>query len=171
MLCFFLDENTFCLYQRVSAQNNHRFSLSQDIPIVIKIKHPGHKRMFGMIMRDDEFLPPLIFLNRYGTDMRTHIKFLGDIMLPWIQKVTAVGLSVWQQDSALYHTSRKNWVLVVITFWGPLQFYYFTAKIHWVWSHSELCVRCRWPRDQQTTCDIKNELKARLTATFKKKLT
>ena len=88
--CFFWDKKTFHQDQMVNSQNNYWFALSpQNVPIVMKIKHPVHIMVLGVVTSNSNIMSPLIVPHGLRLNMDAHINCLEEVVLPWIKRVTA----------------------------------------------------------------------------------
>ena len=83
---------------------------------LMKTKHPIHIRVFKLITSNGDAMPPLIF--PYGLTQNTegYIKSVKEVMLSWIEWVTAGRSYVLKEDTAPSHSSRKKTVLAVRKF-------------------------------------------------------
>ena len=53
----------------VNSQNNHWLALSpQDVPIVMKTKHPANITVFRMAINDSDVMP--LFISSYGLNVK-----------------------------------------------------------------------------------------------------
>ena len=101
------DEKNFFQYQWVNSQKNCWLDLSpQDVTMLIKSKHPDHFMVFRV--GSQVMVTLCLHSSYYKAKMDASIKGLEELMLSWIKSMAAGRLYNWQQDSALYHTSRKT---------------------------------------------------------------
>ena len=71
MFWFFSDDQNFCQDQIVNSQSNYWFARNpQDVPTVMKTKHPVHIMVFGVATHDSDVIPPFVFLHgfRHNTE-------------------------------------------------------------------------------------------------------
>ena len=166
-LWFFSDEKCFCQNRMVNSQNDRWFALyPQDVPILMKTKHPVHIMVFGVVSSDGDIMPPFIFPHGLKLNTEAYIKCLEKVVLPWIVEVATGRPYVWQQDSAPSHTSwrTQSWLSenfcdhITPNMWppnspdcNPLDYY--------VWGAVER-------ETNKTPCNTQEELEARITAAF-----
>ena len=80
---YFSDEKNCCWSLIVNSQNNHWLALSpQDVPIVMKSKHPVHIMVFGLVTSDGDIMPPFIFPHGLRFNTEAYIKCLEKVVLP-----------------------------------------------------------------------------------------
>ena len=64
----------------MNSQINHWLALSpQDVPIVMKTKHPVHVIELGVVTSDGHIMPPFIFLYGLRFNMEAYIMCLEDV--------------------------------------------------------------------------------------------
>lgn len=167
MLWVFSDEKNFCQDQMVNTQNNRWLAVSpKDVPRVMKNKYPANIMVFGVVTSDGDVMPPFMFPQGLRLNTDGYIKCLEEVVLPWIKGVAGERPYAWQQDSAPCHTSRRSLAWLSDNFsdhitpdmWppnspdcNPLDYY--------VWGAVER-------ETNKTPCKTKDELKARIMATF-----
>ena len=112
----------------------------------MKIKYPVYIMVFGGVM------PPFIF----PRNMEDNIKWLVEVVLPWIKGVAAGWPYVRHQDSALYLT--QSWLSenfcnhFTLNIWLPNSTDYLWYAVEW--------------ETNKTLFNTKDELKARIMAAF-----
>ena len=72
---------------------------SEDRFIFIKTKHPIHIIVLRVITSNVDVMSPSIFPCCLTLNTEAYIKGLEELVLPWIQRVTAGRYYVWKQDS------------------------------------------------------------------------
>ena len=81
----------------------------------------------------------------------TNIKHLEEVVLPWIERVAAGRLYIWQHDSVPCYTSRRTW------YWLSENFSDHITPNIWLCNSSDcnspwlLCMGHSWTRDQQNS--------------------
>ena len=86
MLRFFSDEKN----QMVNSQNNCWLALSpQDVPILMKTKHPVHTMVLGVITSEGDVTVPFIFPHSPRLNMEAYNKCLMESVLPSIKRMAA----------------------------------------------------------------------------------
>ncbi len=50
----------------------------------MKPKHLVHIMMFGVVTTDGDIIPPFIFLQGLELNTEAYVKFLEEVMLPWM---------------------------------------------------------------------------------------
>ena len=71
----------------VNSQNNHCLSLSpQDVPIIMKTKHPVHM-VFEVVTSDGDVMPPFILPYCLTLNKEAFIKYLEEVGLNWMKRV------------------------------------------------------------------------------------
>ena len=72
-------------------------------------KFPVTSMVFGVISCEGDVMPPHFFSENVKLNTDGYIHVLSEVVKPWINHVVAAGRPyVWQQDSALCHTSWKT---------------------------------------------------------------
>ena len=113
----------FSLMRKISTRirwGTHRYNRwlalsSQDVQIVLKIKHPVHIVVFGVVTSDGDVILPFIFLHGLRFNTLTYIMYLEAVVLPWNERMAAGRSYVWQQDFAMPY-KQENPVLAIRKF-------------------------------------------------------
>ena len=138
--------------QITNSQNNHWFALSpQDVPIVMKSKHPVHIKVFGVVTSNDDIMP--------RTQHRGQHQVLGEDSAGLDQDPPAGRPHVCQQDYLPCHTNR-SFVCQKITpnIWLPNSPDYNTLD-YYVWGVVQ-------QENNKTLCNTKYEQKAKIIPAF-----
>ena len=119
--------------------------------------------MFSVVANDNDVMPPFIFPHGLRINTETYIKFLVEVLLPWLERVAAGRLYIWEQDST-HATQTKE---------GSIGCEEISATI------SPLTSGNQFPNSfgyydsgtvkgetSKNLCNTKDELKARITAEF-----
>lgn len=92
----------------VNRQNDLWFPTTpKHVLKVLKAKHPINIQVFGLITSDDKVMHALISPRCFKHKMKTYIKSLGEVVLPWVERLVTRRLYVWQEECAPCHTSRR----------------------------------------------------------------
>ena len=115
--------------------------------------------------KDGDIIPLFIFSHGLRLNTEADVKCLEEVLLPWIERLTAWRRPyVWQQDSVPCHTSRKSWLSenfcnhMTPNTWLPNSLDC-NSLGYYVWYVVQ-------QETNKTPCHTKDELKARITATF-----
>ena len=139
---------------------------SQDVSILIKTKYPVYILEFGVVISELNVKPEFIFPLGLQLNEEAYIKCREELVLLWIVRVASRRPYIRQQASMPCQTSRRTqcWLWenfydhITPNIWppnspdcNPLDYYVWGAV---------------WWETNKTLCNIKNELKARITAAF-----
>ena len=151
----------------MGSQNNRWLAASpKDVPRVMQTKFLATILVFGVVSSEGDVMPPHFFAEGLRLDTNGYIRVLSEVVKPWIDQVAAGRPFVWQQDSALCHTSRRTQAWLSENFAGH------TGQDIWSPSSPDcnpLDFFVSGAVDQETnksSCSTKNELKARITRAF-----
>ena len=112
----------------VNQQNNHcQNSVQQNVLIMRKTKYPVYIKVFGVVIYDSNVMLPFIFPHSLRFKTEANIKWLEEVVLPWIEKVAAGRPEFWQYDSVPCYTSKRilSWVsenfcdYITLNIWPP----------------------------------------------------
>ena len=127
--------------------------------LLMKIKHPVHIMVFGVVTIDSDVKASFIFIYNFKPSAETHIKCLEEIMMTWIERVSAGRSYFWQQDSEPCHTSRR------IQSWLSENFCDHIIPNIWPPNLPDCNPWGTFERENiKTPCNAKNELKVKITA-------
>ena len=80
--------------------------------ILMKTKYPVDTKMLGVVTRDDDVIPSFIFLHGLKLNTYAYIQCLREIVLAWIERVTARSTYIWHQNSTPRLNKQENLILV-----------------------------------------------------------
>ena len=125
----------------------------------MKTKLPVYIMVFSGFTSDGDIIPPSIFSHGLGFNTEPYIKCLEEVVLAWIQRVTAGRPYVYQQVFAPCYTSKRNQYWMRENFCNHISTNIclpnstdFNSLDYHVWD--------------KTPCNTKDEVKARITAAF-----
>ena len=128
------------------------------IHIIYWWKHPVYTIVLAVVTSDGDVMPLFIFSHGLRLNTEEYIKYLGEVLLPLIETVTAGKSHIWLQDSAACHTSRES------EFWLLENFCdYITTNI-WLPNSSDCSPLER--ESNKTPWNTNDEMKARIAAAF-----
>ena len=92
----------------VNSQNNCWPTLSpQDVLIVMKTECPVHIMILGVVTTDNNVMPPLIFPHAHRPNIEAYIKYLEEVVLPWIERL-ASGRPYTSGNRTLHHGTQAG---------------------------------------------------------------
>ena len=80
----------------------------QNVPKLIKTKQPVHISVWGGVPNDGVVMSSFIFPYDHRLNTEAFIKWLEEIELPWIERVTTGRPYIWKQASVPCQTSRRT---------------------------------------------------------------
>lgn len=88
---------------------NHSTRNLETTCCVIKTKHQESIMAFCVVTSDvDDPRPTCIFSVSFRLIPEAYIVCLGKVVLPWVERVAGVKYNIWQQHSAVCHTSKRT---------------------------------------------------------------
>ena len=113
MLCCWQSRRKFQYkdFNEFGCQFEDRF-----IFIMMKSKNPVYM-VFEVVTCNGDVMPPFILPPGLRFNTEAKIKFLVEVVLPWIERIAAGKLYVWQQGSGSYHTSSTGCQKISATTW------------------------------------------------------
>ena len=82
----------------------------------MKTIHPVYIIVFGMVTGNGDIILPFIFLHSLKLNIEAYLKYVEELVLFWIERVTDKRSYIWKPDSASYHTSKRTLVLTARKF-------------------------------------------------------
>ncbi len=85
----------------------------EDVPIVMKTKFPSSIMVLGVISsKGGDVMPPHFFGTKETVTKEVYLRVLEDVIVPWMEEVSAGEPYVFQQNGAPAHTSNlvQNWL-------------------------------------------------------------
>ena len=129
----------------------HKTTVGLFFPHKIKTKHPVHIMVFGVVTKDGDVMHPLIFPQGLKLNTEAYIKCLEEVVLLWIERVTAGEPYMWQWDSEPCDKSRRTqcWLWENFCYHIPLNIW---PPNFPDWNpFSLLFAQCGWAIDQQNS--------------------
>lgn len=122
---FFSDEKKFIVDQSINRQNDRWLAYEpEDVPIVMKTKNPSSVMVLGVISSKGDVMPPHFFGPKETITKEVYLKVLEEVIVPWMEQVSAGEPYVFQQNGAPAHTSNlvQNWLMAKLVrpagFWS-----------------------------------------------------
>ena len=81
---------------------------NRDVARVMKTKFPATVMVLGVVSSEGHTMPPHIFEVGLKVYTKVYLGVLKSVVIPWVNQVTGGRPWVWQQDSALAHTSKET---------------------------------------------------------------
>ena len=117
---------------------------NRDMPRVMKIKFPTTVMVFGVLLSEGHIMPPHIFKVGLKVNTKVYLDVLKSVVIPWCNQVAGGRPSVWQQDSAPAHKSKRprlgfkrSATTLYPSFTGPTSSSDLNPLDYFVWSYVE----------------------------------
>ena len=100
-------------YDNRTIASTHKIQIwiarnNTDVPRVMKTKFPATVMVFGGVSSEGHIMPPHIFEFGLKVNTKGDLDVLKSVVIPWCNQVAGGRPSVWQQDSAPAHKSKKT---------------------------------------------------------------